>query len=140
MKRAFFSLQVGEVLTFPLCRTCAREGVKSVLRVKPPRDCTHNASERQFVSTSTHIELRLALAKGYAVTRCIEAQEWTEWSEDVFKSFIKTNLRIKIQASGWPAGVDKLAYLHEINSRYGLDINERDVCKNEGLRTIAKLR
>ena len=78
-------------------------------------------------------------------------------SSSLFKDYINTFLKIKLEASGWPketccdTEVDpeltppkglcehKRAFLDELEQKEGLVIDEKNVRKNEGLRFIAKI-
>jgi len=55
-------------------------------RENPGYACNHNAREREFVTTCTHMELNAALDDGYIVDELYRVWEYTEWSDDLFKA------------------------------------------------------
>lgn len=132
-------------LLFPLCAKCA------ILsrNVDPYREpgCDHSRDERAFVSTTTDAELAEALDSGYRVLDFVEGWKYEEWDGDLFKGYMKEFLRLKIEASGWShdvinsADVDKAMKetLENYLNYQGLDVRKEKVCKNPGLRYIAKL-
>jgi len=70
------ALRIGQKLIFPLCRTCAEHAEKNIAwrlsysftSSNPERCSHHREEERGFVTTTTHVELDLALKHGYIVT------------------------------------------------------------------------
>lgn len=134
-------LKVKGSLMFPLCSKCANSNASN--RWCKHIKCKHSDEERGFMSTSTHIELQKALEKGYQVRHVYDAYVWDEWSTELFKDYIKKNLKVKIEASGVPNNMsdsDKVKYANEIFQKYGFNIDTTNWKLNEGLRTIAKLR
>ncbi|KAK3733444.1 hypothetical protein QZH41_018627 [Actinostola sp. cb2023] len=84
-------------LMFVLCRTCAEQ-----LRQTKGR-CCHNAEERALVGTWTTPELKKAVALGYVVLDVYEVWHYPETSLVLFGKYVNTYLRLKQEASGWPA-------------------------------------
>jgi len=122
-------------LMFPLCKTCCEETIEH---------CTHTVAERSFWGTFCTPELLLALQHGYTVIEISEIWHWKRRTTDLFKEYIKTFLKSKTEASGWPAGceidmVKRREYLDEFEEREGVKLDEDNVEKNEGLRFISKL-
>src|SRR6187397_2397791 len=70
--------------------------------------CCHTVEERQFISTCTHLELNCALNSGYKVTKIFRAMTWkdNQWSNDIFTSYISEFMKIKIESSGYPEGIE----------------------------------
>jgi hypothetical protein len=131
--------KVEKRLIFPLCRSCTLENIGN--RINYDVKCDHNDEQRGFVATTTSIELALALEKGYRAVHAYEGYIWKKWSTDIFKDFIAKNLRVKIQASGKPSNmVNEEEFLTEIEKIYDFKLDTSKWIKNEGLRTIAKLR
>lgn len=97
-----------ERLLFPLCRTCAISSRKKS-PFKPPR-CAHTETERSFVTTTNHVELGLALRKGYKIVDLIGYYDWpddSQWSDELFKAYIHAFVKLKEENSGWAAkGID----------------------------------
>lgn len=132
-------IRFDKKLLFVLCKECAtkysgKEGLSRDLT------CSHCQEKRSFTTTTTTHELLKSVEKGYTVNYVFDAYFWDKWSNNLFKSFIKTLLKIKLEASGPPADVEDLdGYLEEIKKRYGFDLDKTKWMKNEGMRTIAKL-
>ncbi len=60
--------------------------------------CPHRRDEdRGFVTTLTHLELNLALEKGYRVIKLYSALVWDRWSPDLFKDYIRDFMKIKVK-------------------------------------------
>ena len=53
-------------LLFPLCRTCAEQGMKETL-LERSETCTHSQKERTLTGTWTTLELQKAIQKGYVI-------------------------------------------------------------------------
>lgn len=131
-------------LLFPLCRTCA-----ITLRKEAPNRksadymCHHTEEQRSFLCTITHNELNVALDRGYVVTYLDRVWTWNKWSSDVFKSYVRKFMKIKAEASGWPAScvddASKEKWINEYKQRYGIEIDPSQVRKNNARKAIAKL-
>ena len=93
-----------ERLLFTQCKKCALQFPKGGR--KSTYHCPHSEERRQYVSTCTHIELNEALDAGYHITKCYRVVEYTEWDHNVFRSFVKEFMKIKLEASGPPNGYD----------------------------------
>ena len=149
-------------LFFPLCRSCV-EGKSGTLDQRSmdftSNLCSHfETEERGFWGTFATPEIQLALENNYRILDVAEVWSWKpeKRSSSLFKDYINTFLKIKLEASGWPketccnTEVDpeltppkglcehKRAFLDELEQKEGLVIDEKNVRKNEGLRFIAK--
>jgi hypothetical protein len=74
-------------LAFSLCRSCSLDhpqGLNSTIY-----RCQHNDEERGWVCTTTHLELNVALARGYRVSYLARTLVWKRWATDLFSSYIK---------------------------------------------------
>jgi hypothetical protein len=122
--------------------------------VKPSYYCPHTEDyQRGSVQTYTSMELGLALQAGYRVTKYYRSYNWTpdQFSNDIFKPYIRKMMRLKYMAEGWPPYcIDptvteeerqwrKDQYLMEAKERYGIDIKEEEIQKNAGLKFVIKL-
>ena len=58
-------------LLFPLCKTCAQNGVKQEL-LQRSKKCAHSTEERSLTDTWTTIELEIAIEKGYVIVYIYE--------------------------------------------------------------------
>ncbi|XP_070171517.1 uncharacterized protein [Polyergus mexicanus] len=115
--------------------------------------CTHNdAKEREFEGTWVSCELRKAVEKGYHVTAVSEIWQYkvsqfdhTTRQGGLFAEYINTFLQLKQEASGWPSECGendddaKERYLREYEKTEGIVLDKRNVARNPGLRSVAKL-
>ncbi|KAK5645174.1 hypothetical protein RI129_006475 [Pyrocoelia pectoralis] len=129
-------------LMFPLCMKCVEDLAES--------ECSHNPEERTICGTWCSDEIVKALDKGY---KLIDVQEmWvyetTRYEKTInygglFSEFINHFVRIKQQASDWPASCctreQKDKYIEEFFESEGVQLKYSDVMKNPGLRSLAKL-
>lgn len=64
-------------------------------------------------------------------------------SEDLFKSYINTFLKIKQEASGWPSHCrteeEKRMYISEYEEKEGIALDPSSIGYNPGRRQVAKL-
>src|SRR5580765_1759142 len=134
-------------LLFALCRSCCETFSQM--------ECTHhNASEREFEGTWVSCELRKAVEKGYLVTAVSEIWQYkvsqfdrTTRQGGLFAEYINTFLQLKQEASGWPSECEgnddddgaKERYLQEYEKTEGIVLDKRNVERNPGLRSVAKL-
>lgn len=129
-------------LMFVLCFKCAIE--------KNSEDCTHNDIDRMIRGTYIADELRLAVSKGYQILKIHEAWEYEIIEFDsntktggLFGGYIDTFLKIKTEASGFPSWCDtpynRQKYIKEYYAHEGIKLDESQIEKNEGYRSLAKL-
>lgn len=123
-------------LMFGLCRTCMVEDF--------PGECEHTEDERMLLDgVWTTFEIQKALEKGYRLEDVHEVWYYDETSDQLFAEYINQNLKIKMEASGWPARCvteeDKDEYIEEVFQREGFHMNKSKVILNPGLRSVAKL-
>lgn len=131
-----FEKRGEEKLKFTLCRTCAE--------MEEQGFCLHADEDRWLDGTWFSEEIRLALEMGYEIIRIREIYHWSVVKKDVFKPYIKTWLKIKIEASGWPKPdmtmEEKTAYIIDIELHEGIILNFDKIKYNECLRSLAKLK
>ena len=122
-------------LLFPLCRTCAE-----TLQQQP---CQHTDEERSLEGTFVSVELEKAIEKGYQVLGIQEIWYFEEQSDDLFRQYIDTFLKLKQENSGWPDWCvkeeDRQRYIREYFDREGVMLSYYHVQRNPGLRSLAKL-
>ncbi len=122
-------------LMFPLCKTCADTTNGTV--------CTHTNSERAITGTWCHVELLKAMEKGYEIVRLHEVWHFPEQSDELFKDYVDTFLKIKQEASGYPKDCvtpeQKQAYVSEYLEHEGIKLDPEKITHNPGLRALAKL-
>ena len=123
-------------LMFTLCRTCAEE-------LNQTQDCHHTSDERCLLGIWTTPELTEAVKQGYKIVRVHEVWHYAKSSKDLFRDYIKENLRLKIQASGWPSEnmteEQQDEFIQQAYTDYGIQLQEEEMKHNPGLRSIAKL-
>ena len=132
-------------LTFPLCSSCAESRQQR-------RPCEHrNWIERSWVAAFTHMELNRALQLGYRVCDIFEVWNYKRWGgrsstasdPPLFGDYIDLFLKLKEEASGWPASAEtpeqRKAHLDAYMQREGIMLNSDalDRGKNPALRQIA---
>ncbi|KAL3080128.1 hypothetical protein niasHS_013800 [Heterodera schachtii] len=134
-------VKIDERLLFCCCHHCATMFRKKSTR--RPHKCSHTDAQRSFTGSYTHIELERALEHGYKIDRLWRAWHYDEWSDQIFKDYVRLLIKLKIESSGFPEGVSsvvqKQRYADEYRRIYEVDIELENVKKNPGLRFIAKL-
>ena len=120
---------------FPLCKTCA-----DTLNQNP---CTHSDEERAILGTWCHVELMKAIEKGYEVLKIHEVWHWDQITDELFKYYVDTFLKIKQEASGYPKDCvtdeQKQRYIDEYYEHEGIRLDPNKIEYNPGLRSLAKL-
>ena len=133
--------QEGKLL-FPLCATCVKEEMP-----KRPwertAECIHTDEQRVLTRTWCSPELSKAVALGYEVQYIYEVWHFKETCED-FRDYVNTWLKIKQEASGWPAWVGddetkRQQYLRDYCEHEGIQLEYNKIEKNPGLRTLTKM-
>ncbi|KAL3117490.1 hypothetical protein niasHT_005561 [Heterodera trifolii] len=138
---------------FPLCRTCSEMYPRGL--IDPEYNCDHfEDSERGFSTTVTHIELEAALRSGYRVTHVYRAYIWPlacDWSDGLFHSYLLKFLKMKFEASGYPASCTEAGISEEESERRKqdhidkakqkdqVDLEADRIKHNPGLRYLSKL-
>ena len=120
---------------FPLCKTCAD--------TKNQNPCTHTDQERAIRGTWCHIEVMKAIEKGYVVLNLHEVWHWEETTDELFKEYVNTFLKIKQEASGYPKDCvtdeQKQRYIDDYYEHEGIRLDPDKIEYNPGLRYLAKL-
>lgn len=94
-------------------------------------------------------ELRLALSKGYVVTKVYASLTWESTTTSLFKDYMLSFLKIKQEASGWgdkslrgspvETDSDKLEWIRQHMIKEGVSLDISKVKHNPGLRAVSKL-
>lgn len=128
-------MRINKKLYFPLCKICADTNNQD--------SCSHTDEERCLIGTWTTAELNKAIEKDYRIVKIIQVLDYAQKSNSIFQPYIKTWLKIKTEASGWPRScvteTDKMNYLTKFYEKEGIELTPEKIAKNEGLRYIAKL-
>uniref|UniRef100_A0A183C078 DNA-directed DNA polymerase n=1 Tax=Globodera pallida TaxID=36090 RepID=A0A183C078_GLOPA len=146
-------LRMNKRTLFPLCRKCSELFPNGA--VDREYSCPHfEDEERGFSVTIPHIELAEALKAGYRVTRVYRAYIWPlacDWSPFLFHTYLEKFLKMKFEASGYPAACSeegiseeeaaarKKAYIDKAWSVCQVRLNPDRIKYNAGLRYVAKL-
>ncbi|XP_048879705.1 uncharacterized protein LOC125748000 isoform X1 [Brienomyrus brachyistius] len=123
-------------LVFTLCRTCAIEN-------RQEGACGHSDTERALTGVWVSAELNLALDRGYSVVKVHEVWHFPQTSGELFRDYIKTFLKVKQQASGYPddATDDEghREYIKNYLEREGIELEPDKMVSNGDKRQVAKL-
>jgi hypothetical protein len=109
-------LKLEKKLVFPLCSKCAIS--------KNINTCNHSDVERVLCGTWTSMEVQKAVSLGYEIKNILEILHYENKSNEIFKPYIKTWLKIKTESSDWPKNCTtpeaKLAFIQGFYAREGL--------------------
>lgn len=115
-------------LYFPLL---AEKGDKLTFDLKPKR------------GVWTTIEMNKAIELGYRVKKIYKVLHYEKRSNNIFKGYVSTFLKIKQEASGYPAWTttdkDRDEYIKDYKLKQGIQLDKDKIQYNPGLRAIAKL-
>lgn len=118
-----------------MCRSCA-----DCLQQEP---CQHDDDERAISGTWVSVELMKALEKGYRVVRVDQVWHFPEKSDELFRLYIDSFLKIKQESSGFPSWCvtedDKQRYIADYRENEGILLEYEKIRKNPGQRALAKL-
>jgi hypothetical protein len=105
--------------------------------------CTHSNNERAIQGTWCSVELEKSLEKGYQVLQLHEVWHFPLQSDELFKDYVNTFLKIKQEASGYPKDCTmeekKQQYVEEYLEREGIQLDPGKIEYNPGLHALAKL-
>ncbi|XP_057711360.1 uncharacterized protein LOC130928654 [Corythoichthys intestinalis] len=123
-------------LVFTLCRTCAEINNQS-------DDCKHDDESRALTGVWVTLEMNKAVELGYRLARVMEVWHFEKTSSEVFEGYIKTFLKGKQEASGFPTNVvsqaDKQKYICDYQANQGIQLDIDSIELNPGKRQVAKL-
>uniref|UniRef100_A0AC34R9B1 DNA-directed DNA polymerase n=1 Tax=Panagrolaimus sp. JU765 TaxID=591449 RepID=A0AC34R9B1_9BILA len=129
-------------LLFGLCKACC-DNAQKIKNVKDCYKCEHTIEQRRFTATITSIELKMALAANFKCTHVFAAVHYDKWSNAIFHDYVKSFLKSKQEASGWPshctADAEKEAFLQKIKDVDGIELDPNNIGYNPGLRYLSKL-
>lgn len=128
-------------LKFPLCANCAE--------TENDKPCNCPDSFRTLTGTWTTEELKAAIAQGYKIVQMHEVYHFPQTSTDadswgnVFEEYVKMFMKVKQEASGYPAWVqtdaDKDCYIRYYHEHQGILLEKDKIAYNAPLRLISKL-
>lgn len=127
-------VRMNNKLLFMLCKKCAS---------KNQSKCSHSNVEREFIGTWATIEIQKAVEMGYKIQEIYKVQHFNVKSNNLFKGYMATFLKIKQEASGFPEWVeseeDKQKYIKNYKEKQGIELEYKNIKYTAGLRYIAKL-
>ena len=123
-----------EKLVFSLCYTCDKYQIDN---------CNHSIEERSIIGTWTHLELQEALNNGYEILKIFEVHHFSEFSSDIYKSYVNTWLKNKQESSGFPDGIEtdeqKQDYIQKYYEHEDIMLDIANILHNPGRRSTSKL-
>ncbi|KAH7669989.1 hypothetical protein AAVH_42789, partial [Aphelenchoides avenae] len=122
-------------------------GVASSVDRRPYREpgCDHTEEQRSWVGTYFTDELNLALSHGYRVDKVIGVWHWDDdqWTDQHFKGYINTFVRMKTEASGWKKSILKAADPEKAKDEFieayrlkGIHLRKDKIKPNPGLKMM----
>ena len=131
----------GGKLTFPLCAACVREQQQLPMLERTPL-CEHSR-ERMLRGTWCTPEIEKARQMGYELLKVHEVWHFEESACGLFEDYVNAWLKIKTEASGWPANCtteeEKRRFIERFQAREGIFLEYGKIEKNPGLKATAKL-
>ena len=129
-------------LLFPLCARCAQNEM-SKRPLERCAECVHTDEQRTLTGTWCSPELNKAVELGYQVQYIYEVFHFNQTCQGLFEDYVNTWLKIKQEASGWPAWCTteekKKEYVELYYQHEGIHLEYDKIEKNPGLRTLAKM-
>lgn len=133
-------------LVFSLCRTCSDLGTAPPSTpggVGVPGDCRHSDDERSFTGVYSSFEIRKAIDLGYRVKTFHESYHFENRSTNLFSSFVKLLVKVKLESSGCKDNSDEgiAKFVKECRDKQGIELDPEKLKagKNCALRTISKI-
>ena len=80
---------------------------------------------------------------GYELEEVYEVWDFEKGEEGLFAEYVNTWLKIKTEASGWPAKYkteeERRRFIQQFEAKEGIPLNYDSIKKNPGLKATAKL-
>lgn len=137
-------LRCNGKLMFPLCYTCAEQQQNGHV-------CSCTSEKRAIKNTYLSPELEVAVNMGYTILSTYEVLHWSQTTTldqstgegGLFTNYINTFLQFKAEASGFPPHMcteeQKEQYIEDYAEHEGVHLDKKNIKKNPGLRSLAKL-
>ncbi|XP_051811557.1 uncharacterized protein LOC127536113 isoform X1 [Acanthochromis polyacanthus] len=123
-------------LMFPLCGRCAEE-------LNQTTACLHTDAERRLSGVWVSFELQKAVQKGYQIVCIDEVWHFPNKTDTLFTEYVKTFLKCKQEASGYPRHVitpaEKAQYIQDYHEKEGILLDADKICVNKAVRNCNKL-
>ena len=127
----------GPKLVYTNCVKCATEFNFNI------NVCNHSEQDRALTGIYTSDELFAAMDSGYKVLACYEVWHYHTWTTLTYKEYVQQWMKVKQEASGYPAWADTLEkkrqYIENYERDEGIKLDPNKIEKNDVLRKIAKL-
>ncbi|KAF4529356.1 hypothetical protein B566_EDAN017368 [Ephemera danica] len=136
--------RIQDKLMFVLCYTCAD--------TLNPDECDHTDADRVLVGTWVSDEVKKAVEMGYTIIEMYEIWQYQTvqfnpetQEEGLLSGYINKFLKLKVEASGWPACVDqnsedsKQKYIADFYERENVELEYAKIEKNPGIRSVSKI-
>ncbi|XP_055353927.1 uncharacterized protein LOC129599656 [Paramacrobiotus metropolitanus] len=124
-------LTINDKLMFVLCKKCAMEKVTS--------RCVHSDEELSFEGIWCTPELHHAVDVGYRVVEMYEVWHWAQTDTKLFAAYMNKFLKVKMEASGWPAWCDtdekKANFIQMVKDREGIILDPDAMVFDAGRRS-----
>lgn len=105
--------------------------------------CSHTDDQRQLTGTWCTPELERAVAKGYVLQVIHEVWHFSNTRVGLFRDYVDTWLKLKVEASGWPRAdmseAEKQQYATDYETAEGIRLDPENIAHNPGMRVLAKL-
>lgn len=106
--------------------------------------CRHTDRKRKFTGTCVISRLKRQLPKGTELSRSMRCSILKKKSNQLFRGYIHTFLKLKQQVAGWPTSVgDDETRCEEYTQLYqeaeGIVLEYSEIMKNAGLYYLAKI-
>lgn len=139
---------------FALCRTCVESfeistswsSARTSVTCCPYHVsvCSHNSiRERAFLGCWIIPEIKLAIEKGYKILQIHEILHFRKRSQTLFKKFVHTFFKAKVEASGFPVNIEteeeKTEYIRKIWEQDEIQLDKEKIKNNAGMRVTSKL-
>ena len=137
-------MRLNDKLVFTSCKQCVEEQTETPWNERTCR-CHHTDQERQFTGTWSTPELQKAVEKGYRILKIHEVWHFpsNQQRKGLFADYVNKWLKIKTEASGWPADCvteeQKRQYIEEYYVREGIALDYDAIKKNPGRKQVSKL-
>lgn len=129
-------------LTFPLCAVCVEQQIPQPSTARS-WSCSHDDTKRSLTGTWCTPELEEAIRRGYVIKKIHEVWHFPRRSNALFTFYVNTFLKLKQEASGWPAWAltqeQKEQYVDDYARHEGVQLDAKNIEKNSGRRSLAKM-
>ncbi|KAL3085495.1 hypothetical protein niasHS_008203 [Heterodera schachtii] len=137
----------ADLSTVRRVRRVGQRGQEGAAPARTVPRCRHRAAQRAWTHAYTDVELNAALQLGYSVLALYEVWHYERWASlemgnSLFAGYVDTMLRLKVEASGWPADCQTAEQRTRFVARYadqeGIRLEAGRVQPNPGLRARAE--